>query len=143
MIGLIRAEDLDRWVSRITSAPGLPRLVRRLVHATARGLRQVDFPGDEAIRLAGWDGKVLAGAAAPFVPDGFSAWELGTGHDPRAKANEDYGKRTGKPPAKIMSSGGARAASVLRHQQFGQFPDVRRVGHWRNCLLQCGDLRLI
>lgn len=97
MIELIRADDLDRWASRITAAPEFPRLVRLLVHATARGLKQVDFPADEAIRLAGWDGKVLAEDVSPFVPSGFSAWELGTGHDPRAKANEDYDKRTGNP----------------------------------------------
>lgn len=97
MIGLIRADDLDRWASRITAAPEFPRLVRLLVHATARGLRQVDFPADEAVRLAGWDGKVLVEEASPFVPAGFSAWELGTGHDPRAKANDDFAKRTGNP----------------------------------------------
>jgi hypothetical protein len=97
MIGLIRADDLDRWASRITSVPEFPRLIRRLVHFTARGLRQVDFPADEAVRLAGWDGKVLAEEGAPFVPAGFSVWELGTSQDPRAKANDDYGKRTGNP----------------------------------------------
>lgn len=53
MIGLIRADDLDRWASRITAVPEFPRLVRLLVHATARGLKQVDFPADEAVRLAG------------------------------------------------------------------------------------------
>ena len=67
------------------------------MHFTARGLRQVDFPADEAVRLAGWDGKVLAEEGAPFVPAGFSVWELGTSQDPRAKANDDYGKRTGNP----------------------------------------------
>ena len=97
MIGLIRADDLGRWASRITSAPEFPRLVRRLVHSTGRGLRKVDFPADEAIRLAGWDGKVLADDASPFVPAGFSAWELGTNQDPRAKANDDYKKRTDNP----------------------------------------------
>jgi len=97
MIGLIRAEDLDRWASRITAAPEFPRLVRLLVHATARGLKQIDFPGDEAVRLAGWDGRVLADEVSPFVPAGFSAWELGTGQDPRAKANDDFGKRTRNP----------------------------------------------
>ncbi|MEW5724726.1 MAG: hypothetical protein AB1896_16560, partial [Thermodesulfobacteriota bacterium] len=95
MIGLIRADDLDRWASRITAAPEFPRLIRLLVHATAHGLKQIDFPADEAVRLAGWDGKVLAEEASPFVPAGFSAWELGTGHDPRTKANDDYTKRTG------------------------------------------------
>src|SRR5690242_14078634 len=97
MIGLIRADDLDRWASRITTAPEFPRLVRLLVHSTARALRQADFPADEAIRLAGWDGKVLADEAAPFVPAGFSAWELGTNEDVRGKANDDYNKRTREP----------------------------------------------
>ena len=97
MIGLIRADDIDRWASRITSAPEFPRLVRRLVHSTGRGLRKVDFPADEAIRLARWDGKVLADEASPFVPAGFSAWELGTNQDPRGKANDDYKKRTDSP----------------------------------------------
>ncbi|HEV7668880.1 MAG TPA: hypothetical protein VGS22_10170 [Thermoanaerobaculia bacterium] len=40
---------------------------------------------------------MLAEEASPFVPVGFSAWELGTGHDPRDKANEDYAKRTRNP----------------------------------------------
>ncbi|MDA8325670.1 MAG: hypothetical protein M0033_05565 [Nitrospiraceae bacterium] len=97
MIGVIRADDLDRWATRITAAPEFPRLIRLLVYATARRLQQVDFPADEAVRLGGWDGRVLTEDASPFVPSGFSAWELGTGHDPRAKANDDYDKRTGNP----------------------------------------------
>jgi hypothetical protein len=97
MIGLIRADDLDRWASRITAAPEFPRLIRLLVHATGRQLKQVDFPADEAVRLAGWDGKVLAEDVSSFIPSGFSVWELGTGHDPRAKANDDYDKRTVNP----------------------------------------------
>src|SRR6266581_8087113 len=95
MIGLIHAHDLDRWGSRIVSPPEFPRLVRRLVYATGQGLKNVDFPADEATRLAGWDGKVLADEGAPYVPAGFSVWELGTGQDPEDKADEDYEKRTG------------------------------------------------
>ena len=97
MIGLIRAHDLDNWASRITSAPEFPRLVRLLVHFTAQALKQVDFPADEAVRLRGWDGRVLTEEASPFVPGGFSVWELGTSEDVRAKANADYGKRTRNP----------------------------------------------
>jgi len=26
--------------------------------------------------LAGWDGKVLANEGTPFIPEGFSVWEL-------------------------------------------------------------------
>lgn len=97
MIGLIRADDLDRWASRITAAPEFPRLVRLLVHATGHRLGPVDFPADEAVRRGGWDGKVLAEDSSSFVPSGFSAWELGTGHDPGAKANDDYNKRSSNP----------------------------------------------
>lgn len=97
MNGLIRADDLNRWASRITAAHEFPKLVRLLVHATARGLKQVDFPADEAVRLPGWDGKVLAEEGSPFFPAGFSAWELGTGNNPCAKANDDYDKRTANP----------------------------------------------
>lgn len=97
MVGLIRADDLDRWASRITTAPDFPRLLRLLVHSTASGLREIDFPADEAIRLAGWDGRILTSDASPFVPAGFSAWELGTSEDVRAKANEDYNKRSNDP----------------------------------------------
>lgn len=97
MIGLIRAHDIDRWGSRVVSPPEFPRLVRRLVYATGRNLRTVDFSADEAIRLAGFDGKVLCDEGAPYVPDGFSVWELGTSQDPRKKADEDYEKRTNDP----------------------------------------------
>ena len=94
MIGFIRALDLDAWSARIVSPPEFPRFVRRLVHATGRSLRLVNFPADEAIRSAGWDGMVIADEGTPNVPSGLSVWELGTGHDPRDKANEEYRKRT-------------------------------------------------
>lgn len=97
MIGLIRAHDLDRWGARVVSPPEFPRLVRRLVHATGRSLLTVDFPADEAIRLAGFDGKVLSNEGTPYVPVGFSVWELGTNQDPKRKADEDYEKRTNDP----------------------------------------------
>lgn len=97
MIGLIRAHDLDRWGARIVSPPEFPRLVRRLVYSTGLGLKTVDFPADEATRLAGFDGKVLADDGAPWVPAEFSVWELGTGNDPKEKADEDYNKRTNNP----------------------------------------------
>ncbi len=103
MIGIIRAEDLDRWASRITTAHEFPRLVRLLVHATSRRLTQIDFPADEAVRLGGWDGKVFTEEPSPFVPDGFSAWELGTNRDSRTKANGDYDKRTKNPLGVDMS----------------------------------------
>jgi hypothetical protein len=59
VFGFIRADDLDRWASRIPAASEFPRRARPLVHTTARGPGQVDFPADKVVRLAGGDGKVL------------------------------------------------------------------------------------
>lgn len=56
MIGIIRADDLDRWASRITTAPEFPRLVRLLVHATAQ--RQL-------MRLATRSGVPILDTIAP------------------------------------------------------------------------------
>jgi hypothetical protein len=97
MIGLIYALDLDLWAARIGAPPEFPRLVRRLVYATGRSLRLVNFPADEAIRLAGWDGMVIADEGTPNIPRGLSVWELGTGQDPHTKADDDYIKRTQDP----------------------------------------------
>ena len=59
MIGLIRAEHLDKWASRITSAPEFPRLVRLLVHFTAPTVHP------------GWDGplalEMINLGPVPFV----------------------------------------------------------------------------
>jgi hypothetical protein len=71
--------------------------MRRLISSTAIGLKTVDFSADEAIRLSGYDGRVLADNGSPWVPAEFSVWELGTGKDPKAKADEDYDKRTNDP----------------------------------------------
>jgi hypothetical protein len=37
---------------------------------------------------------VMAGRGVPFVPEGLSAWELGTNADIKAKAEEDFKKRS-------------------------------------------------
>jgi hypothetical protein len=36
----------------------------------------------------------MAGRGVPFVPEGLSAWELGTNADIKAKAEEDFKKRS-------------------------------------------------
>lgn len=92
-----KAIDLHQWAERLDARPMLPQIVRRLVHASAIGLRRVDFPAGEGIQDPGWDGIVEAERAGPFVPGGVSGWELGTGSDPRSKAGEDYEKRTRDP----------------------------------------------
>ena len=75
----------------------LPLLVRRLVRATARDVRRIDFPGGSAVSDEGWDGRLECARSHPMVPDGVSGWEIGTDKTPGTKAEGDYAKRTGDP----------------------------------------------
>ena len=90
----IRARQIAEWAGRIDSRQRLPVLLRRLIHATGRELRHVDFPGFDNAQRHGWDGSVEAGAATPWLPTGRSGWELSTHNRPGTKADRDYQART-------------------------------------------------
>lgn len=74
----------------------LPQVVRRLVIATIlpSRLRQIDFPAHESAQRSGFDGVVTCDEGNAWVPTGRSVWELGVGDGVKAKADEDYNKRT-------------------------------------------------
>lgn len=92
------AADLSEWAaSRLDARATLPRLVRRLIHATVTEITRIGFPADEGIQLEGWDGIVTANSGTAFVPAGTSVWELSTSKDIKGKADQDYGKRTADP----------------------------------------------
>lgn len=90
----IKARQIEDWAdSQIEARSHLPVLLRKLVHSTGSGLRQVDFPGYDNGQRKGADGFVEAGAATPWVPEGRSYWEFGTDQNPATKARDDYGAR--------------------------------------------------
>ena len=90
----IKARQIVDWAAgNIQAREHLPVLLRRLVHATGRELRHVDFPGYDNAQRHGWDGWVEAGAATPWVPEGKSGWEFGVDRRPAAKAERDYQAR--------------------------------------------------
>ena len=90
----IRARQIADWsAGNIQARDRLPVLLRRLIHATGRELRHVDFPGYDNAQRHGWDGWVEAGAATPWVPEGKSGWEFGVDQRPGAKAERDYQAR--------------------------------------------------
>ena len=91
---LVSATDLDAWAAQRIAEAQLPRLVRRLVHATGRGVRRLEFRADEGVQIGGWDGIVIADEGNEFVPLGGSVWELGTNQKVKAKADEEYQKRS-------------------------------------------------
>jgi len=86
--------DLEQWADRVDSRAILPEVTRRLVCATVPILRRVEFRSGEGVQLPGWDGYVEAPSGDDKVPQGVSCWELGTGGDPRAKAQDDFERRT-------------------------------------------------
>ena len=97
----IKARQIHDWAESNHDARHLlPVLLRKLVHSTGNGLRQVDFPGYDNAERRGWDGSVEAGSATPWVPEGKSGWEFGTSQRPRSKAENDYAARLNSvPPA--------------------------------------------
>jgi len=94
---LADATDLHRWADRLEARSRLPELLRRLILATPLGIDRVSFPAGEGIQLGGWDGVLVARSASPFVPEGYSVWEFGVNSKVKAKADEDYRKRTDEP----------------------------------------------
>ena len=79
----------------------LAELIRRLILATTPAVSLADIPGGSSVSLPGWDPPVVTTAGNPWVPDGTSAWELGsegtTTSKTTAKASLDYTKRTSNP----------------------------------------------
>lgn len=89
----IKANNIESWVSHnIPARSRLAVFLRTLVHSTGRGLKSVDFPGNDDAERPGWDGFVEASEGTPWVPSGRSGWEFGTNDDPKAKADGDFDK---------------------------------------------------
>lgn len=90
----LTSTDIDDWSRKRDSEAHLPTLVRKLVMATVRP-DWIRMPAAEGVALPGLDGIInVSGGAPPYVPAGDSAWECGTDRGVRAKAIDDYDKRT-------------------------------------------------
>lgn len=95
----ITSRDIEQWVDgNIEARSRLPVLLRKLIHSTGQELSHVDFPGYDNAEKKGWDGRVDAGAATPWIPVGKSGWEFGCNEDPKQKADADYTARVGAIP---------------------------------------------
>lgn len=96
-VTLATATDLDQWAESRASQDQFPKLIRRLVAATANGLKLIHFPAGEGVQQGGWDGIVEAEGNDAFVPAGFSGWELSCNSSSKGKAQSDYEKRNEDP----------------------------------------------
>lgn len=94
---LVSATDIKLWANRRDAQEMLPRLIRRLIRATVSPINRIGFPAGEGVQMGGWDGRLEVEQGNAFVPDGVSAWELGSSGNVKGKADVDYEKRTTDP----------------------------------------------
>jgi hypothetical protein len=94
MNGIVTARHLESWSDSDDGKAELPGVVASLIRASCPSLQSYRFPHGDASRTHGFDGlaEVLEGNV--FVPKGRSVWEFGAGEHYKAKANQDYHKRT-------------------------------------------------
>lgn len=111
MTGLSRARwitenQLDEFArTKSNEAQGvIVELVFRLVAASIAKPKERRFPLGDSVNQPGPDGMLDTDIGyLPFVPEGTSYWEIGTGGDARGKANSDYKDLTASTPPAIRS----------------------------------------
>lgn len=119
--GLADQQELLRWADSIGSRSELPRLVRKLILETGKGVVQLGFPAGEGIAAGSWDGSARATESSPFVPDGLSLWELSVEKSVGTKATSDYSKRSSTPDGTPTSDCTYIAVSLRRWQKRGEW----------------------
>lgn len=89
----ITGTQIADWAKTKEAQAALPRLIRRLIHASVPS-SNCDFPSGDSTSSPGWDGELFCKEETPWTPEGQSYWELSCEGNPATKANRDYSKRT-------------------------------------------------
>lgn len=130
---LADALDLSHWSETREAQHQAPRLLRKLVLATSTGLRALSVRVDEGVQLPGWDLVVEADNYTRWVPEGTSAWEIGTGEDVTSKANNDYDRRSTDPLGLDPSETAYLFVTTRRWERRDAWAAAkRREGRWRD-----------
>ncbi|MDI6709899.1 MAG: hypothetical protein QME76_04325 [Bacillota bacterium] len=97
-MGIITAADLEQWAGTNVARDRVGELLRQLVCASIPlpSIRTFRFLANESNQLSGWDGLLECDSTVPWVPNGTSVWELGTGSNNRAKIRRDFESRRSK-----------------------------------------------
>jgi hypothetical protein len=101
---LVNRRDLLQWADTVPASSEFPRLVRRLILETGRGVVQPGFPAGEGVRAGSWDGTLRSTEQAPYIPLGLSVWELSVEKSAGTKADDDYRKRDATPDGSSTKS---------------------------------------
>ena len=94
---IVQASELNRYsdMQGNQAQAVIPELVSHLLRQSVPDATNCRIPYGNAINQPGIDGIVnCENGYPPYVPDGKSYWEIGTGHNPRDKASKDLQKRT-------------------------------------------------
>lgn len=86
----IGAKELDNWADTIRCRERFPVLLRTLIHSDNRSITSISIAGNDHSQQPGFDGKVHTKEASPWVPKGYSYWEIGTNANPEVKAKKDF-----------------------------------------------------
>lgn len=104
MLILVNENQLDEWVrANAEDAQGvIVELIWRLVAASCPNPRERRFPLGDSTNQHGPDGILDTSIGLdPYVPDGRSFWEIGTGLQANSKATNDYRDLTRAVPENI------------------------------------------
>jgi hypothetical protein len=97
----IKAQDLDRWANTNGSRASLSALIGALVRASTPDITSFRFSTGDSAQIPGYDGRLTAIEAPPYVPVGESVWEFGVDGGYLGKANGDYETQKQQPGAVI------------------------------------------
>lgn len=103
---IVTENELDQWVrGHAREAQGvIVELVYRLVAASLPRPKERRFPLGDSIGQHGPDGLLNVDLAFdPFIPEGRSFWEIGTGRDAGDKATDDYNGLVSSIPPDVRS----------------------------------------
>ena len=142
---LASAEDIEQWADNAVEArTEFPRLIRRLIRQTNDQVTSLQMRAGLGAGIRGYDGIVEANRKTPFVPDGRSVWELGTGGDPAVKASNEYRKRTRNPLGEDRASTTFVFVTSRRWPEGENWARRRRNrGVWRDVkVLEADDIEL-
>lgn len=98
----ISALELERWAQTKNSEIELPGVISDLIRASVNDISDIRFPSGDKGQVRGFDGILVCQTGKGFVPKGKSIWEFGTNQDYKAKARDDFAKRSGEVPPQIQ-----------------------------------------
>ena len=90
----VTASELEQWAQSTTARDTLPEIVSDLILASSPDITAIRFLSRDKGQVRGFDGVLVSDAASLNVPQGKSYWEIGTDANYKAKAKDDFEKRT-------------------------------------------------